>query len=129
MAFRVELSRSLKPPQVLLTRSKDFRKFQGEGDVTSFQLRVLLWSDAPPFSIVLAGLAAYAASDPSSVPTAANEPSMYQRYVEVVNKTLTRTNSWVVVIVPHIVPSARAVSYTNYGWQILNFSVLSMIGS
>lgn len=55
--------------------------------------------DAPPFSMVLAGLAAFAASDPSSVPTTAGDPNMYKDNMEAVDKAVIRTISSMAVVV------------------------------
>ena len=49
--------------------------------------------------MVLAGLAAYAASDPSTVPTAADNPNLYQGKMEVVDKAIIRTISSMAVVV------------------------------
>lgn len=55
--------------------------------------------DAPPFSMIIAGLAAYAAYDPSSVPTAANNPNLYQGNMEAVDQAIIHTISSMAVIV------------------------------
>ena len=51
--------------------------------------------------MVLAGLAAYAASDPSSIPTAANKPDLYRgnENMEYIDKALVRTISSMAVVV------------------------------
>ncbi|KAI4260714.1 MAG: hypothetical protein L6R42_003918 [Xanthoria sp. 1 TBL-2021] len=82
LALRTELNEGLKAPTLV---TEAIGKFP---------------SDAPPYSMVLAGLAAYAASDPSSNPTAANRPGMYQGDdVGVIDKSLVRTISSMAVIV------------------------------
>lgn len=49
--------------------------------------------------MVLAGLAAYTACNPSSIPTAANNPTLYQGNMEVVDNAIIRTISSMTVLV------------------------------
>ena len=49
--------------------------------------------------MVLAGLAAYVASDPASVPTAADKPNLYLGNMEAVDQAIMRTMSSLAAIV------------------------------
>ena len=40
--------------------------------------KILLWIDALVFAMVISGLAIFPARDPSSVPSAADRPTLYQ---------------------------------------------------
>ena len=55
--------------------------------------------EAPPFSMVLAGLAAYAASDPSSIPTEVGDATLYPGKVDVVDKAIVRTISCMAAVI------------------------------
>ena len=79
-------------------QSKCSRKSVVEAFTQPFSLNTPHRSDAPPFTIFLAALAAYAASDPSSVPTAANKPSLYRGDTKIIDKALVRTISSMAVI-------------------------------
>lgn len=87
-------------------------------------------SDAPPFSMVLAGLAAYAASDPSSIPTAANRSGMYQGGdVGVIDEALVRTISSMTAIVALVYyrQRNRVISAPNPQASFI-YNVLLMMG-
>ncbi|KAM0796367.1 citrate synthase [Usnea florida] len=79
--FRMALVDSLDPPSLVIETIRGFPP------------------ESPPFSMVLAGLAAYAASDPSSIPTAAGDSTLYPGKVKVVDKAITRTISSMAAII------------------------------
>ncbi|KAI4196073.1 MAG: hypothetical protein LQ350_006804 [Teloschistes chrysophthalmus] len=80
-SFRQNLNKGLNPPDSVI------------------QAIDVLPRDAPPVTVILAGLAAYAASDPSTIPTAANDPHMYQGNMAVVDKGVLRTLSTMAVVI------------------------------
>ena len=55
--------------------------------------------DAPPVSVIIAGLAAYAAANPSKVPTAANDPLMYQGNMQAVDNGILDSLATMAVMV------------------------------
>lgn len=109
--LRIKLNDALTPPPLVVDAIQKFP------------------SDAPPFSIILAGLAAYAASDPSSVPTAADQPSMYRGDLELIDKALVRTISSMAVLVALLYCRQRNRAFTPPDPQgSFIFNVLLMMG-
>lgn len=58
------------------------RKLGNEDEVWPLHADIYYRTDAPVFAMVIAGLAAYAASEPGSVPSVANNANLYQGNME-----------------------------------------------
>lgn len=70
-------------------------------------------SDAPPFSMILAGLAAYAAANPESIPTAADNANLYCGKAETVDQAIIRTMSSMAVLVALVYCHQHKRSFTS----------------
>ncbi|KAL8956700.1 MAG: hypothetical protein Q9193_005851, partial [Seirophora villosa] len=80
-AFRKALNAGLNPPQSVI-------------DAVN-----LLPRDAPNLSLIVAGLAAYTAANPMTIPTVAGRPHMYQGNMEVIDQSVLRTISTMAVVI------------------------------
>lgn len=79
--FRKALNAGLTPPQAVVEAIRTLPR------------------DAPNFSIIVAGLAAYVAASPASVPTVAGRPHMYRGDMEFIDQSVIRTLSTIAVVV------------------------------
>ncbi|MDI1487607.1 MAG: hypothetical protein OHK93_006877 [Ramalina farinacea] len=59
----------------------------------------ILPRDAPPVSVIIAGLAAYAAANPSKVPTTANDPLMYRSNMQVIDNGILDSLATMAVVI------------------------------
>lgn len=68
--------------------------------------------DAPPVSIVIAGLAAYAAAYPSKIPTAANDPLMYRGKMQVIDTAVLDALATMAVVISLLYCHQRGHPFT-----------------
>ncbi|KAL8703982.1 MAG: hypothetical protein Q9201_002852 [Fulgogasparrea decipioides] len=81
IGFRKALNAGLSPPETVLNAIN------------------VLPRDAPNVSIVIAGLAAYTAANPTFIPTVAGNPHMYQGNMKLIDQSIIHTLSTMAVVI------------------------------